>query len=445
MPDTIAERFKHAWNAFMNKDPTPEMFQNFGPSFSYRPDRPRFGIHNERTIIASIYNRISVDVAAIDIEHVRLDENKRFVEEIKSGLNNCLTLDANLDQTARAFVQDIVVSMFDEGCVAIVPIDTNRDPEDTSSFDILSLRTGKIKQWYPHHVRIEVYNENKAVKEEITLPKDKVAIVENPFYAVMNEYNSTLQRLIRKLNLMDVVDEQSSSGKLNLIVQLPYVIKTEGRKTQAENRRKDIEQQLGESKYGIAYTDGTERITQLSKPIENRLLETIEYLTKLLYAQLGMTPEVLDGTADEKIMLNYYSRTIEPILSAITDEMNRKFLSKTARTQHQAIKFFKDPFKLVPVNQLADIVDSFTRNEILTSNEVRQIIGMKPSSDPNADQLRNKNLSVSDAQMEAGAETGEQVELGQNGEPVTEEEYKQRISELDKIDKDLDGLERMVE
>lgn len=392
MEVTFGSRLKHAWNAFLNKDPT-SFYRDIGISHSYRPDRPRLTRGNERSIVTSVYNRIALDAAAINVQHVRLDENNRFLSVIDSGLNRCLTVEANVDQTGRSFIQDAVMSMLDEGCVAIVPVDTTDNPKLTTSYDIGSMRTGKILDWYPNHVRVRVYNEKTGLKEDIELPKKTVAIVENPLYAVINEPNSTMQRLVRKLNLLDVVDEQSSSGKLDLIIQLPYVIKTEARRQQAENRRKDIENQLAGSKYGIAYTDGTERITQLNRSVENNLMKQIEYLTSMLYSQLGITQSILDGTADDKTMLNYYNRTIEPILSAIVDEMKRKFLTKTARSQLQSISFFRDPFKLVPVNEISEIADKFTRNEIMTSNEIRQIIGMKPSDDPKADELRNKNLS----------------------------------------------------
>lgn len=401
---TFGSRLKHAWNAFLNRDPT-RYYPDVGAGNSYRPDRPRFSRGNERSIITSVYNRISLDAAAVDVMHCRLDENNRFLESISSGLNDCLTVEANLDQTGRAFMQDIVMSMMDEGCVAIVPIDTDDDPDETGSYRIDTMRTGKILEWYPAHVRVRVYNERTGRKEDIVMSKNSVAIVENPFYAVMNEPNSTMQRLIRKLNLLDVVDEQTSSGKLDLIIQLPYVIKTEARRRQAEIRRKDIENQLSGSKYGIAYTDGTEHITQLNRAVENNLLSQIEYLTSMLYSQLGITQSILDGTADDKTMLNYYNRTIEPILSAIVDEMKRKFLTKTARSQLQSIEFFRDPFKLVPVNEISEIADKFTRNEIMSSNEIRQIIGMKPSDDPEADELRNKNLSKPNGEDAAVKET----------------------------------------
>lgn len=402
------ERLKSAWNVFLEreKDPSYEYRYIEGPSSYYRPDRPRLTRGNERSIVTSVYNRIAMDAAAIDIFHVRLDENKRFVEEIKSGLNNCLTTEANIDQTGRAFIQDAVLSMMDEGCIAIVPVDTTTNPDVTGSYDINSMRVGKIVEWRPRHVKIELYNDRKGVKEEVVMPKEAVAIIENPLYAVINEPNSTMQRLIRKINLLDIIDEQSSSGKLDLIIQLPYVIKTEQRRQQAESRRKDIENQLAGSKYGIAYTDGTEHITQLNRPVENNLQSQVEYLTSMLYSQLGITKEILDGTANEQTMLNYYNRTIEPVLSAITDEMKRKFLTKTARSQRQSIEFYRDPFKLVPTSQLAELADKFTRNEIMSSNEVRAIIAMKPSDDPRADELRNSNLSAPKGEEENASATG---------------------------------------
>lgn len=392
MEMTIGSRLKHAWNAFTNRDPT-RYYQNLGSSYSYRPDRPRLTRGNERSIITSIFNRIALDVAAIDIKHCDVDEDERLKKVRKSSLNNCLSIGANLDQTGRAFIQDVVLSMFDEGCVAIVAVDTFRDPELTESYEIGSLRVGKIVDWYPAHVRVRLYNEITGRKEEVILPKKIVAIIENPLFAVINEPNSTMQRLVRKLNLLDAIDEQSGSGKLDLIIQLPYTIKTTARKQQAEDRRKDIEMQLAGSKYGIAYTDSTERVTQLNRSVDNNLMKQIEYLTSMLYGQLGITASILDGTADEKTMLNYYNRSIEPIISAIVDEMKRKFLSKTARAQGQSIKFFRDPFKLVPVNDIAEIADKFTRNEILTSNEIRQGMGIPPSKDPKADQLVNSNIS----------------------------------------------------
>lgn len=394
----IGSRLKHAWNAFMNRDPT-EVDYDIGPAYYYRPDRPRLTRGNERSIVTAVYNRIALDVSDIDIRHVRLDPDGRYIEDIDSGLNNCLTVEANIDQTGKAFIQDVVMSMLDEGCVAIVPVDTTINPKVTGSYDINSMRTGKIIQWYPQHVKVRLYNDQNGRKEEVILPKSIVAIVENPLYAVMNEPNSTLQRLIRKLNLLDYVDEQTGAGKLDLIIQLPYVIKSNARRQQAEDRRADIERQLKDSKYGIAYTDGTERITQLNRPVENNLMKQIEYLTSMLYSQLGINQAVLDGTADEKTMLNYTNRSIGPIISAIVDEMKRKFLTKTARSQMQSIRYFKDPFKLVPVNEIAEISDKLTRNEIASSNEIRQIIGWKPSQDPAADELRNKNLNPQSPDM----------------------------------------------
>ena len=385
------DRLQHGWNAFMNKDPTT-YYRGIGPSYTIRPDIPRFTRGNERSIVTSVYNRIALDVAQLDIKHCKLDENNRIIADVESGLNSCLTLEANIDQTGRAFIQDVVMSMLDEGSVAIVPVETTLDPKVTKSYDILSMRTGKILEWFPKHVKVRLYNDRTGEKQDVILPKETVAIIENPLYAVMNEPNSTMQRLIRKLNLLDVIDEQSGSGKLDLIIQLPYVVKTEARRQQAESRRKDIEDQL-KGPYGIAYTDGTERITQLNRPVENNLMKQIEYLTSMLYSQLGITQSILDGSADEQTQLNYMTRTIEPIVSAIVDEMKRKFLSKTARTQGQSIKFFRDPFKLVPVNNIAEIADKLTRNEIMTKNEFRQVIGMRPSNDPKADQLLNSNIS----------------------------------------------------
>ena len=390
----IGSRFKRAWNAFVNnRDPTFRS-QDIGASYYRRPDRVRLSIGNERSIITSVFNKIAIDVASVEVKHVRLDKEKRYIDDMDSKLNECLTLEANMDQTGRAFLQDIVMSMLDEGCVAIVPVDTTFDPNVTDSYDILTMRTGKILEWYPAHVKVRVYNDRKGERDDIILPKSAVGIVENPLYAIINEPNSTMQRLIRKLNILDAVDEQSGSGKLDLIIQLPYVIKTEARRQQAENRRKDIEMQLAGSKYGIAYTDGTERITQLNRPAENNLMHQIEYLTSMLYSQLGINQSILDGTADETTMLNYYSRTIEPIITAIVEEMKRKFLTKTARSQLQSIMYFRNHFKLIPISELATVADTFTRNELMTSNEFRQIMGMKPSKDPGADELRNKNLSA---------------------------------------------------
>lgn len=424
MADTIRSRFKRSWNAFFNRDPTPDF--NLGSAYYSRPDRPRFTRGNEKSIVTSVYNRIALDVSSIKLQHVRLDDDERYKETINSGLNNCLSLEANIDQTSRAFIQDIVISMFDEGCVAVVPVDADKDIEK-DSFDVYTLRTGKIVEWYPRDVKVNVYNDRTGYREDLILSKEVVAIIENPLYAVINEPNSTMQRLIRKLNLLDYVDEQNSSGKLDLIIQLPYVIKTEARRQQANIRRKEIEDQLTGSKYGIAYTDGTERITQLNRAVENNLLAQIEYLTNNLFSQLGITQAILDGTADEKTMLNYMNRTIEPIVSAIVDSFKRTFLTKTARSQRQSVMFFQDPFKLVPVANLAEIADKFTRNEIMTSNEIRQIIGMKPSDDPKADELRNSNISQAkedpnfknegNIEPELNKENEEEVN-NQNGEKV---------------------------
>ena len=397
--ENILSRAKRAWNVFTSRDPTDYYRQDYSMSYSYRPDRVRFTRGNERSIVTSVLNRIAIDAAAIDIVHAQLDEDGRFESKRGGRLSNCLSLEANIDQTALAFRQDIYMTMMDKGCVAVVPTEATEDPEETGAYDIVTMRTGEILEWRARHVKVRVYNDRTGKKEDMIVPKDIVSIVENPLYAVMNEQNSTLQRLIRKLNLLDVIDEQSGSGKLDLIIQLPYVIKTEARRQQAENRRKDIEMQLAGSKYGIAYTDGTERITQLNRPAENNLMAQIEYLTSMLHSQLGITQGILDGTADEKTMLNYYTRTIEPMVSAVVDEMKRKFLTKTARSQNQSILFFRNPFGLVPVNDLAEIADKFTRNEIMTSNEIRQIIGMKPAKDPGADELRNKNLSAPSSEV----------------------------------------------
>ena len=427
MAQTFLNRIKNAWNAFVNNRDPISKWKDIGSSYYYRPDRQRFTGGNERTIVTSVYNRIAMDVAAIDIKHVRLDENDRYLETIDSGINRCFSEEANIDQTGRAFIQDIVMSMLDEGCVAIVPVDTNVDPTLSNSYDILSMRVGKILQWYPNHVQVRVYNDRTGNKEDLILPKETVGIIENPLYAVINEPNSTMQRLIRKLSLLDAIDEQSSSGKLDLIIQLPYTIKTEARRQQAEQRRKEIEMQLTNSKYGIAYTDGTEHITQLNRPIENNLMKQIEYLTSMLYSQLGITTTILDGSADEKTMLNYYTRTIEPIISAIVCEAKRKFLTKTARSQRQSFLFFRDPFKLVPISQIADIADKFTRNEIASSNEIRQCIGMKPSKDPKADMLINSNLNQPEANKIA-----EQEYMQKNPKDMTDEELDAAISELSK-------------
>lgn len=398
MKETIGSKFKRAWNIFMNRDPTSYQGTSyFGSSYGYRPDRIRMTRGHERSIVTAICNRIALDVSAISLVHARVDENGHFLEYIDDTLHQCLTVEANLDQTGRALRQDIVMSMLDEGCVAVVPVEADFDPDENSSYKIYSLRTGKILEWMPQHVRVRLYDERTGRFEEVVVAKKYTAIMENPLFAVMNEPNSTMQRLIRKLNILDAIDEQSGSGKLDLIIQLPYVIKSQARKEQAEQRRRDIEQQLSGSKYGIAYTDGTEHITQLNRGVENNLMSQIEYLTKMLYSQLGITESVMDGTANEETMLNYHNRTVEPILSTIADEMTRTFLTKTARTQKQAISFFRDPFKISPVSQIAEIADKFTRNEIMTKNEFRSIIGMRPSDDPRADELRNSNINQSEA------------------------------------------------
>lgn len=397
---SLTERFQHAWNAFLNRDSYRPYPYEIGPGYSYNPFRPKLSRGHERSIVSAVYNRIAIDCAAIDIKHVRTDINGKYKDDIKSDLNDCLTVSANKDQTGRAFIQDAVMSMMDEGSICIVPVDTDIDPTNHDSVKILSIRVGKVCEWYPDHVRVDVYNDRNGRHQEVTLPKTAVCLIENPLYAVMNEPNSTLQRLIRKLNILDAIDEQSGSGKMDLIIQLPYVTKTEARRQQAEQRRKDIEVQLTGSKYGIAYIDAAEHVTQLNRPVENNLMSQIEYLTSMLYSQLGITDEVMKGTADEATMLNYYNRTIEPIMAAIADEMKRKFLTKTARSQLQSIEFFRDPFRLVPVNQIAEIADKFTRNEIMTSNEIRAVVGMKPSDDPRANELRNKNLNKSNEDME---------------------------------------------
>ncbi len=416
---SFAERLQHAWNAFNNKDPTINNKDSiFYGGYSYNQSKRKSSFGNEKSIVYTIFNRIAVDVAEVDIRHVRLDENGRQQEVIKSGLNNCLSVEANIDQTGRVMIQDAVMSMFDEGVVALIPIDTTLNPYDTNAYDVLSIRTAKIKEWMPEHIRVEVYDERTGQRREITVPKKMAAIIENPFYSIMNEPNSTLQRLIRKLNLLDAIDEQSGSGKLDLIIQLPYVIKTEARKQQAELRRKDIEMQLAGSKYGIAYTDGTERITQLNRPVENNLMKQIEYLTETLMGQLGITNEILNGTANEVTMRNYNNRIIAPILTAFAEEMRRKFLTKAARTQGQSIVFIQDYFKLIPVSSLAEMADKFTRNEILSTNEIRTIIGYKPSDDPNADKLLNKNLKRPDEEV-AEEQVEEKVkEIVQNGTDV---------------------------
>ena len=442
MKETIGSKFKRAWNIFMNRDPTSyQAASYFGSSYGYRPDRIRMTRGHERSIVTAICNRIALDVSAISLVHARVDENGHFLEYIDDTLHQCLTVEANLDQTGRALRQDIVMSMLDEGCVAVVPVEADFDPDENSSYKIYSLRTGKILEWMPQHVRVRLYDERTGRFEEVVVAKKYTAIIENPLFAVMNEPNSTMQRLIRKLNILDAIDEQSGSGKLDLIIQLPYVIKSQARKEQAEQRRRGIEQQLSGSKYGIAYTDGTEHITQLNRGVENNLMSQIEYLTKMLYSQLGITESVMDGTANEETMLNYHNRTVEPILSAIADEMTRTFLTKTARTQNQAISFFRDPFKLAPVSQIAEIADKFTRNEIMTKNEFRSIIGMRPSDDPRADELRNSNINQADADsalLEDVAET-------QNGEFMTQEEYEAALADLDDLDAQLDDLEKELD
>lgn len=420
---SIISRAKSAWNAFINnRDPTGPQYWHTGSSYSYRPDRPRFTRGNERSIVTAVYNRIALDVAAINILHCDLDEDGRYINTRDSKLNNCLTLESNIDQTSRSFIQDVVMSMFDEGVVAIIPVDTTNNPVYSDSYDVITMRTGKIVEWRPAHVKVKLYNERTGEKEEVVLPKKMVCIIENPFYAVMNEPSSTLQRLIRKLNLLDAIDEQSGSGKLDMIIQLPYVVKSPLQKERAETRRQNIEDQLTNSKYGIAYIDGTERVTQLNRPVENNLMKQIEYLTSMLYSQLGITQSILDDTADEKTMLNYYYRTVEPIVAAIVDEIKRKFLSSTARKQKQSIMYFRDPFRLVPVGELAEIADKMTRNEIMTKNEFRPIMGLKPSKDPKADMLINSNINQSNnapqvPQPESeGAEENKEGDKIQNGE-----------------------------
>lgn len=434
----FTDRLKHAWNAFQGKQPLGFPYQNLGSSYGVRPDRPYLRLGGERTIIASIYNRIAVDVAAINIQHVRLDQNDRFLEEIHSGLDECLTVQANIDQSGRQFIEDVVISMLDEGCVALVPVDTDINPLNTNAYDILSMRVGKIEQWFPEHVQVLVYNEKTGQKQEVVLPKSKVAIVENPLYTVMNSPNSTLRRLIHKLSLLDTVDEASSSGKLDMIIQLPYVIKTDARRAEAEKRRQQIEEQLSLSKYGVAYADGTEKIVQLNRPLTNNLLDQIKYLQEQLYNQLGITEDVLKGTGDEKVMLNYYNRTIEPILGAIADAMKRSFLTKTARTQGQSIMYFRDPFRLVPLNDLAEIADKLTRNAIVTSNEFRGVLGFKPvTDDPQADQLRNKNIAaVNDVNG---------IEMSKQLPDADQEEIDKAMADLQDQDRQLDDLEANLE
>ena len=438
MEYTLSERFKNAWNAFTNRNINVNRNTYYYGSYS-RPDRVRLSRGNERSIVTSVLNRIAMDVAAINIKHCKVDEIGRYQEEINSGLNNCLNLDANIDQTSRALLQDIVLTMFDEGCVALVPVDTNVNPLNTNSYDIITLRAGKITQWFPSSVKVLLYNDRTGKKEEIILPKSKIGIIENPLYAVMNEHSSTLQRLTRKLVLLDSIDEQSSSGKLDLIIQLPYVIKSAARKEQANERRNEIERQLAGSKYGIAYTDGTEKITQLNRPVENNLMKQIEYLTSMLYSQLGITQEIMNGTANEETMLNYYARTIDPIENAITLEIKRKFLTKTARSQGQTIMYFRNPFTLVPAKELAELADKFTRNEILTSNEFRGIIGYKPSDDPKADQLLNSNLNHPE-ENPYPEETEDYSEETEEYPEETEEHQNGVLDDPDYVNKVFDSL-----
>ena len=439
MEYTLGERFKNAWNAFTNRNANVNRNTYYYGAYS-RPDRTRLSRGNERSIVTSVLNRIAMDVASINIKHCKVDELGRYQEEINSSLNNCLTLEANIDQSSTALIQDIVLTMFDKGCVALVPVDTNVNPLTTNSYDIITLRAGEITQWYPYTVKVLLYNDRTGKKEEIILPKTKIGIIENPLYAVMNEHSSTLQRLTRKLVLLDSIDEQSSSGKLDLIIQLPYVIKSAARKEQANERRNEIERQLAGSKYGIAYTDGTEKITQLNRPIENNLMKQIEYLTSMLYSQLGITQEIMNGTANEETMLNYYSRTIEPIVNAIILEIKRKFLTKTARSQGQTIMYFRNPFTLVPAKELAELADKFTRNEILTSNEFRGIIGYKPAADPRADQLLNSNLNhapeeylpegyngISESTEDVSQESYDNDQNGENEEDQYSQEYKDKV------------------
>mgnify|MGYP004510095233 FL=1 len=410
----IGTRLKHAWNSFLNRDPTYDL-RNLGSSYSYRPDRPRLSYGNNRAIVSPVYNRIALDVASMTYVHCRTNEDGNYLSTIDSSLNNCLNLEANIDQSGRAFIQDVAMSMMDEGCVAMVPIDTTLNPAVSSSYEILTMRVGKILEWYPANVKVRVYNDRTGEKEDIILPKKFVGIVENPMYSVMNEPNSTVQRLKRKLSLIDVTDDRTASGKMDLIISLPYSVRTELKRNQANDRMKDLEDQLANSKYGIGYIDSTEHVTQLNRSLENNLMKDVEYLTNLFYSQVGITQSVLDGTADDKTMLNYYNRSIEPIVSAIVDEMRRKFLTKTARSQHQSICAFRDPFRLVPVNDIAEIADKLTRNEILTSNEVRQKIGMKPSDDPKADMLINSNINQSNEEEQDTINVEEMEDVGQNG------------------------------
>lgn len=410
----IGTRLKHAWNSFLNRDPTYDL-RNLGSSYSYRPDRPRLNYGNNRAIVSPVYNRIALDVASMTYVHCRTNEDGNYLSTIDSSLNNCLNLEANIDQSGRAFIQDVAMSMMDEGCVAMVPIDTTLNPAVSSSYEILTMRVGKILEWYPANVKVRVYNDRTGEKEDIILPKKLVGIVENPMYSVMNEPNSTVQRLKRKLSLIDVTDDRTASGKMDLIISLPYSVRTDLKRNQANDRMRDLENQLANSKYGIGYIDSTEHVTQLNRSLENNLMKDVEYLTNLFYSQVGITQGVLDGTADDKTMLNYYNRSIEPIVSAIVDEMRRKFLTKTARSQHQSVCAFRDPFRLVPVNDIAEIADKLTRNEILTSNEVRQKIGMKPSDDPKADMLINSNINQSNAEEQDMENIEEMEDKGQNG------------------------------
>lgn len=437
MPDAFGSRFKNAWNAFRSRDQTP--LDDLGIGYGRSPDRVRLSLGNERSIISALYNRIAIDVSQVDIRHVRVDANEKYVDTIHSNLNDCLTLSTNLDQTSRAFVQDAVLTMFDAGHVVFVPVETSQNPNKTGSYDIYNMRVGRVVEWYPQHVKIDLYDERDGQHHQIIMRKDAVAIVENPLYIVMNEPNSTLRRLVRKMNLLDGVDEQTSSGKLDILIQLPYQTRSPARQKQAEQRRKLIEEQLAGSKYGIAYIDGTERVTQLNRPAENNLQIQIEYLTKLLFNQLGITEGVFYGTASEQESLNYHNRTIAVILDAFVQAMTRSFLSKTARTQGQRVMYFRDPFKLVPVSQIADIADKFTRNEILSSNEVRGIVGYKPSDDPRANELRNSNINQADGSTPMMAPGGDEDASGQNGSEEVSDDgadpftalFSMKVSELE--------------
>lgn len=438
----IKDRIQHAWNAFTNRDPTENYRYSGEYSSSYRPDRPRLSRGNERSIATSVFNRIAMDAAAINMFHAKIDQNGRFITYVNSGLNNCLTLEANKDQTGRSFIQDVVLSMLDEGCVAIVPVDTDKANDGANIVDIETMRVGKIKEWYPNHVLVELYNDQTGINQDLKLAKSAICIIENPLYAVINEPNSTLQRLIRKLVLLDSVDNQSSAGKLDMVIQLPYVIKTDARRKEADKRKKDLEDQLNGSKYGIGYIDGTEKITQLNRPVENNLMSQIEYLTSMLYSQLGITTSVLDGTADPKVMLNYFNRTVEPILAAIADEMKRKFLSKTARTQGQSVIFIRDPFKLLPLDNLAEIADKFTRNEIASANEIRQVIGMQPSTDPKADRLQNSNMpQPPDSNIVPSTDHNQVPTLPTNNGLDLEAERTKILNDvLDSLESEIDGI-----